>query len=70
MSIYDLTVYRSKTLAKWAELWFSMNNDAFYRLYGFNFNPYKYPGLYELARERVHGAEQEVCRMQSGWTGV
>lgn len=29
MSIYDLTVYRGKTLAKWAELWFSMNNDAF-----------------------------------------
>ena len=28
MSIYDLTVYRGKTLAKWAELWFSMNNDA------------------------------------------
>lgn len=47
-----------------------MNNDAFYRLYGFSFNPYKYHGLYELARERVHGAEQEVCRMQSGWTGV
>ena len=26
--------------------WFQMSNDGFYDLYGFNFNPHEYPGLY------------------------
>lgn len=32
-----------------------MSNDCFYELYGFNFNPHEYPGLYEEARKRVYG---------------
>lgn len=27
--------------------WFRMSNDLFFKLYGFNFNPHQYPGLYE-----------------------
>lgn len=55
MSIYDVTMYQGKSLMEWAVLWFQMSNDAFYQIYGFNFNPHKYPGLYDLARERVFG---------------
>lgn len=47
---------RGKTLLQWAVLWFKMSNDAFYELYGFNFNPHDYPMLYEIAREEVYGA--------------
>ena len=39
------------------DLWFNTDNDSFFKLYGFNFNPHKYPGLYELARKRVYGSE-------------
>lgn len=58
-SLYDATFYNGKTLAEWARLWFSMSNDAFFRLYGFNFNPHEYPGLYELARKRFFSAENK-----------
>ena len=34
--------------------WFKMSNDCFYDLYGFNFNPHDYPGLYERARRIVY----------------
>ena len=34
--------------------WFQMNNDCFYKKYGFNFNPHDYPGLYEHCRELVY----------------
>lgn len=33
--------------------WFRMDNDTFYDIYGFNFNPHKYPGLYEKCRKIV-----------------
>lgn len=62
MSVYDSVILRGKTLAEWAGLWFSMSNDAFFAMYGFNFNPHEYPGLYELAQKRQHGAERDVCR--------
>ena len=57
MSIYDLMPYRGESLLTWAVRWFSMSNDAFYDLYGFNFNPHDYPGLYEAARRRVYPNE-------------
>ena len=34
--------------------WFTMSNDTFYMLYGFNFNPHKW-GLYDHCRKLVHG---------------
>ena len=59
MSVYDflggdLIVINGKIYSK-KQLtleWFKMSNDAFFDLYGFNFNPHNYPGLYEQARER------------------
>lgn len=35
--------------------WFQMDNDSFFRKYGFNFNPHKYPGLYDWGRRRLYG---------------
>lgn len=35
--------------------WFQMSNDAFYDLYGFNFNPHEYPGLYDWGRKTLYG---------------
>ncbi len=35
--------------------WFRMSNDAFFAIYGFNFNPHKYAGLYERCRKLVYG---------------
>lgn len=52
---YSLISTRGKSLLQWAVLWFKMSNDAFYELYGFNFNPHKYPYLYEIARQEVYG---------------
>lgn len=52
---YTLQLFRGKSLLDWAILWFKMSNDAFYDLYGFNFNPHEYPMLYEIAREEVYG---------------
>lgn len=54
ISQYDLIPYKGKSLMFWAIEWFRMSNDAFYELYGFNFNPHKYPNLYEEARNRVY----------------
>lgn len=34
--------------------WLKMSNDAFYLLYGFNFNPHKIPGLYEKCMKAVY----------------
>jgi len=55
LSQYDLVQLNGKSLMYWALAWFTMSNDTFYDLYGFNFNPHKYPGLYEQARERIYG---------------
>ena len=35
--------------------WFNMSNDSFFELYGFSFNPHKYPGLYEWGRKYLYG---------------
>ena len=34
--------------------WLNMSNDAFFKKYGFSFNPHKFPGLYERCRERLN----------------
>lgn len=52
---YEASRYKGKSLIDWAVLWFKMSNDAFFRLYGFNFNPNEYPYLYEIARNIVYG---------------
>lgn len=52
---YSCLFYKDKSLLDWATLWFKMSNDSFFQLYGFNFNPHKYPGLYEIARNEVFG---------------
>lgn len=57
MSQYDLIPFHGKSLMFWALEWFRMNNDSFFKLYGFNFNPHAYPGLYEEARKRVYGKD-------------
>lgn len=35
--------------------WFRMDNDSFFRKYGFNFNPHEYPGLYAWGRKQLYG---------------
>lgn len=55
MENYDLIQLRGKSLMHWALEWFRMPNDRFYDLYGFNFNPHDYPGLYKEARDRFFG---------------
>lgn len=52
---YEASRYKGKSLIDWAVLWLKMSNDAFFRLYGFNFNPHEYPYLYEIARNIVYG---------------
>lgn len=42
-TMYAMRKYKGKSLIDWAVLWFKMSNDAFFRLYGFNFNPFEYP---------------------------
>lgn len=56
---YQIASYRGKSLLEWAILWFHMSNDAFADIYGFNFNPHKYPNLYEIARNEVFKDERE-----------
>lgn len=57
MTQYDIIQYRGKSLMFWALEWFRMDNDTFFRQYGFNFNPHRYPGLYYEARKRVYGED-------------
>ena len=52
---YEHEKLKGVSLLEWAIRWFKMSNDDFYRLYGFNFNPHDYPGLYLLARKKVYG---------------
>lgn len=54
---YTVTTYKGKSLLDWAVLWFKTSNDAFYEVYGFNFNPHKFPYLYDIAMEEVYGKQ-------------
>ncbi len=40
--------------------WFKMSNDAFFNLYGFNFNPHEVPGLYEYCRKKVYPNDENM----------
>lgn len=50
---YSIGMYNGKSLLEWAKIWFKTDNDTFFKIYGFNFNPHKYPGLYEVARKEI-----------------
>ena len=52
--LYETSFLHGKPLIFWAVQWFKMSNDAFYKMYGFNFNPHEYSGLYEIARRKVY----------------
>lgn len=54
---YSTTFFKGKPLIFWAVQWFKMSNDCFYEMYGFNFNPHDYTGLYEIARKKVYPEE-------------
>lgn len=60
MSQYDLIYLKEKSLMQWAIEWFRTDNDTFCSLYGFNFNPHSYPGLYKEARKRVYPTEYQM----------
>ena len=45
MRTYEGVTYKGYKLIDLAAEWFRMNNDAFFDVYGFNFNPHQYPGL-------------------------
>lgn len=53
-TLYATSCLHGKPLIFWAVQWFKMSNDAFYKIYGFNFNPHEYSGLYEIARNKVY----------------
>lgn len=56
-SDYKTRFLRGKSLYEWAIIWFNTNNDVFFDLYGFNFNPHEYEDLYEIARRDVYPEE-------------
>lgn len=51
---YEITKLNGKSLLEWAKLWFTTSNDEFFELYNFNFNPFDYPHLYDIARKEVY----------------
>lgn len=55
---YSMGMYNGKSLLEWAKIWFKTDNDTFFRLYGFNFNPHEHPRLYEIARDEVFKNEE------------
>ena len=55
---YSTKYYKGKSLLEWAIIWFNTSNDVFFRMYGFNFNPHEYKGLYALARKKVYPNER------------
>lgn len=56
-SKYKTRFLRGKSLYEWAIIWFEIDNDVFFDLYGFNFNPNEYEDLYEIARRDVYPEE-------------
>lgn len=55
--LYKMQLLRGKSLYDWAIIWFNTDNDTFFDLYGFNFNPHEYEDLYEIARRDVYPEE-------------
>jgi hypothetical protein len=56
-SKYKTRFLRGKSLYEWAIIWFKTDNDEFFDLYGFNFNPHEYEDLFEIARRDVYPEE-------------
>ena len=54
MRTYENATYKGHPMVDLAVSWFKMSNDDFFKVYGFNFNPHQYPGLYEKARSIVY----------------
>jgi hypothetical protein len=65
-SKYKTRLLRGKSLYEWAIIWFKTDNDTFFKLYGFNFNPHEYEDLYEIARRDVY---PEAYRVESNGCG-
>lgn len=55
---YAITPFKGKSLLEWAMIWFRTDNDTFFELYGFNFNPHNHPHLYDIARKEVYPNEK------------
>ena len=51
---YATKNFNGCSLLFWALEWFHMSNDAFYKKYGFRFDPRRFPGLYEVARKKAY----------------
>lgn len=64
-SKYKTRFLRGKSLYEWAIIWFKTDNDTFFKLYGFNFNPNEYEDLYEIARRDVYPEEYRVNQMDA-----
>lgn len=62
---YKTRFLRGKSLYEWAIIWFKTDNDAFFKLYGFNFNPSEYEDLYEIARRDVYPEAYRVNQMDA-----
>jgi hypothetical protein len=62
---YKTRFLRGKSLYDWAIIWFNTDNDVFFDLYGFNFNPHEYEDLYEIARRDVYPEEYRVNQMDA-----
>lgn len=62
---YKTRFLRGKSLYEWAIIWFKIDNDTFFDLYGFNFNPNEYEDLYEIARRDVYPEEYRVNQMDA-----
>ena len=60
---YKTRFLRGKSLYEWAIIWFNTDNDEFFDLYGFNFNPHEYEDLYEIARRDVYPEEYRTYQM-------
>lgn len=52
---YSTHYYKGTSYLNWAKRWFLYDNDTFYMMFGFNFNPHDYKGLYEIAKKEVYG---------------
>lgn len=40
--------------------WFKTDNETFFRMHGFNFNPHNIPGLYEECRKAVYSNDNSL----------
>lgn len=61
-SKYKTRLLRGKSLYEWATIWFNTDNDTFFDLYGFNFNPHEYEDLYEIAQRDVYSEETSILK--------